>query len=212
MAQAQLKDQKKQLVALVVLALVFVGVVLYMFVLRGARGPELASTPATAATPDPSTGGATPAPQPRRRRSQPASRLTFKDPFEPLVEEASAATGSPQDPAASAAPPPASADVSGTAPATGTSAVSVEPQPAPEPPPTTTPPDDEFDHRVRLLRISERRGEPMVKVAVDGKVHRAFVGEVFAGRFEVTWIDTGCAGFLYDGKPFHVCLREVVKL
>lgn len=63
---------------------------------------------------------------------------------------------------------------------------------------------------IHLVDVFVEDGEPMVLVEVNGEVHEAGEGEVFAGRFQVLDIAGDCATFLFGDSRFMLCEGEQI--
>jgi len=161
---------------------------LFLNVLRGGGGEEVASPPPV------STGGPTPTPTitptPTPRETLPPVVLAgSRDPFSipPALQ-----TGSPP-PGGSVSPPPTG---------TGTTPPPTGPTPTP-----TTPGGGQSTtvggHTVVLLDIFS--GGTKAQVEVDGTVYTVSEGETFAGNFRLISISGSCARFVFGDEGFTLC-------
>ena len=161
---------------------------LFLNVLRGGGGEEVASSPPV------STGGPTPTPTitptPTPRETLPPVVLAgSRDPFSipPALQ-----TGSPP-PGGSVSPPPTG---------TGTTPPPTGPTPTP-----TTPGGGQSTtvggHTVVLLDIFS--GGTKAQVEVDGTVYTVSEGETFAGNFRLISISGSCARFVFGDEGFTLC-------
>lgn len=191
------RDRRTLTIGGVVLAVLLVGF-LVMNVLTGPGGDEaLPSLPPITVPPDTSPGQVSPSPT----GVSPIPIFTGRDPFSPPPALVSPTVTTP--------PPP---DGNGTQPPTTT-------------PPTTPPTNGNGDgtppptqpgggssevvggKTVALLSVFSRGGEPMVQVAVDGRVFdNVAIGETFDdGRYELRSVSGNCATFLFGDESFTLC-------
>jgi len=160
---------------------------LFLNVLRGGGGEEVASPPVSTGGPTP-TPTITPTPTPRETLP-PVVLAGSRDPFSipPALQ-----TGSPP-PGGSVSPPPTG---------TGTTPPPTGPTPTP-----TTPGGGQSTtvggHTVVLLDIFS--GGTKAQVEVDGTVYTVSEGETFAGNFRLISISGSCARFVFGDEGFTLC-------
>jgi len=129
--------------------------------------PRTSPTPSEAATSPPETGQA----------------FEGKDPFQPLVVPAPAATGS-QAPA----PQPTGSETGVTGGSTTSSAKTVT-----------------------LIDIRKQSGVLKATVDVDGKDYTVAEGETFAGNFKLISLNSSCGTFVFGDERFSLCVGQEVQ-
>jgi hypothetical protein len=176
---------------LIVLGGVVVVAAAVFLLTRGGGEPQEAAP--TIPTPPPVAPPAEPTPRPPRIPVFFAAR----DPFVPLVIEATAA---PTDGGTTA---PDGDDGDDGAPVDG-APVNGDPVEPPtgdgEQPGVTI-----GGHSVVVIDVFTRNGEEVVQVSVDGQTHVVGEGDRFAGNFEVVSIQGECATFLFGDETFTAC-------
>jgi hypothetical protein len=142
-----------------------------------AAGAPAASTTTTTAPAEPSTP------------NQSFDVFTTKNPFQPLVTDSTATSGSTTDT---------------TSPPVDTSDGAVPPPiiPQEQAPAAGTP--------VSVLEVSDATGATVARVQVGSTVYTVAAGETFATSYRVVSLDagTGCGQFQYGDTPFELCTGQ----
>ena len=207
---------KKMLIALGVIA-ALAAVYLFLFVLPGGDGGEVAEpTPTGSVTPTASPT-ATETPRPT---SPPIDLVGDRDPFSIPPGLSPSPTGGGVSPTSTTTPTTTASPTTTTSPTSPpptspppTSPPPTSPPPT-SPPPTSPPPDGEPDdhiliggHDVRLLDVF--KGGKRVQVEVDGQVYTVEEGATFDDTFRLVRImDGSCARFLFGDQSFELCAQQ----
>jgi hypothetical protein len=203
----QLTPRDKKLV--MILGGVAVAALLYLFVLKGGGGGEIAAlTGPTGSVPSPVvTPTVSPTPTPRETLP-PVVLAGARDPFSipPGLETASST------PSGSVSPP---ASGTGTTPPPTLPPPTTPPPTSPPPttpPPTSPPPpgpSDEIEiggHNVVLQDVFS--AQTKARVEVDNHLWTVEVGANFASSFKLVKINGTCATFLFGDQNFELCLPK----
>lgn len=168
---------KRERTMLVVLGVVAAGALAFLFLSGGEDEPiTVDSSPPvrpTIQTPPPDDGARPPLTD---------GNFGGRDPFEPLVSEATA--GPPDD----SATPGSNGNGSGSNGGDGTQA-----------------------QRVTLVDIYTADGERFATVDVDGREYTVSEGETFAGSYRLLDLRRRCGDFVYGDERFTLCIGQEVQ-
>lgn len=146
----------------------------YLFFFAGHKSPESGARSGSTGTNTAPLAGETPL-----SARSPFLIFTGRDPFVPLIGQASPAPQPTVSPAGSPNPSPG-----------GGSSTTIG------------------GHTVVLDSIFTINGVQKVQVEVDGHVYTVAVGGTFAGNFRLTSISGSCASFTMGTQPFSLCLSN----
>ena len=189
-------------VALIVLGLIALLAVLWFVFLRSSpkATTEVVAPPVVTPAPDPTA--TEPTSKPGKRPLETFEVFAPKDPFRPLISDATA-TG-PTTGAAPAAPTGTDTTPPGTSAPSGGSDIGGSPGSA------SGGGDSVGGHRVRLIDTFNRGGEPRARIQVDGTVYTVGEGDRFADNFELVSISGDCASILFGDDQFSLCEGEEI--
>ena len=197
-------------VAMLVGGLILVLALVWFFFLRGGDDSVEPQTSPTPATTDDAAGVAREGDDERTakkddKKKEPVETFELfasKDPFEPLIDETPAATGTT---APGTTTPPATTTPGTTDPGTT--------DPGTTDPGTTDPGaggQAVGGHTVRLVDVFSQDGSPRAQVSVDGSVYTVAEGETFADSFQLTSVSGTCATMLFGDDQFTLCEGEEI--
>ncbi|MDP9342449.1 MAG: hypothetical protein M3Q23_10235 [Actinomycetota bacterium] len=173
----------------------------YFLLLKKSSGPTEAlptptQTSTAAPTPVPSV---TTSPTPRSTTPPPVV-VGGRDPFSPLVAQATGGGGGPTGPTGPTIPPT-------SVPPTSVPPTSPSVSPPASPPPTPVGGTTIVvgGHTITLIDIFHKNGVKYAQVSVDGTVYTVKQGDTFDGNFKLVDPADGCATFLFGDQQFMLC-------